>query len=128
MGELASRIFWVGIGGALGSVLRYGLAGLSQRFFVSFPFGTLVVNVTGCLAIGFVSERFVAWNADPVLRAAVVVGVLGGFTTFSTFSLDTLDLASERQYGLAGLNVLASVATCLVAVWFGQRVAHWWAA
>lgn len=120
------RIVAVGLGGAIGSMLRYALAGLVQRSVVSFPLGTLSVNVIGCLAIGFLSERMTDAAIDPVYRVGLLVGVLGGFTTFSTFSLETLKLAEERQYTLAALNVAASVASCLVAAWMGQRLAKWW--
>ncbi len=63
---------------------------------------------------------------DPRVRTAILVGLLGGFTTFSTFSLDTLKLAESRAYGLAMLNIIGSVVTCVAAAWFGQRVAKWW--
>ena len=126
MSEWATRLIWVGAGGALGSMLRYALSGAVQRSILAFPLGTLVVNVTGCLAIGFLSERFGDANLDPVWRTAVLIGVLGGYTTFSSFSLETLKLAESRQYDLALLNVLASVVSCLVAVWTGQRLAKWW--
>ena len=126
MSEWASRVLWIGVGGAVGSVLRYALAGAVQRSVIAFPIGTLVVNVTGCLAIGFLGERFAQSNVDPVFRTAILIGVLGGFTTFSTFSLDTLKLAESRQYDLALLNILGSVMSCLVAVWAGQQAARWW--
>lgn len=120
------RVAAVGMGGAIGSMLRYVLAGLVQRSIISFPLGTLSVNVLGCLAIGFLSERMTEAAIDPVYRVGVLVGVIGGFTTFSTFSLETLKLAEERQYTLAALNVAASVASCLAAAWAGQRLAKWW--
>ena len=125
MGEAISRVLWVGVGGAAGSMLRYTLAGWVQRTIVLFPIGTLVVNVAGCLAIGFLSERLTVSTLDPVYRTAILVGLLGGFTTFSTFSLDTLKLAEDRQIGLAVVNILASVTTCLLAAWAGQRIARW---
>jgi CrcB protein len=126
MSEWSSRIIRIGAGGAIGSVLRYLLAGAVQRSVLNFPIGTLVVNVTGCLAIGFLSERFDESNVDPVIRAAVLLGVLGGYTTFSSFSLETLKLADARQYDLAMLNVITSVVSCLLGVWAGQRLAKWW--
>ncbi|MDO8630852.1 MAG: fluoride efflux transporter CrcB [Phycisphaerales bacterium] len=126
MDEGVLRFVAVGMGGAIGSMLRYVLAGLVQRSVVSFPLGTLSVNVLGCLAIGFLSERMMGAAVDPIYRIGMLVGVLGGFTTFSTFSLETLNLAEERQYTLAALNVAASVASCLVAAWMGQRLAKWW--
>ena len=120
------RVLAVGIGGAVGSVLRYVLAGLVQRSVVSFPLGTICVNVLGCLAIGFLGERMTGAAVDPVYRVGVLIGVLGGFTTFSTFAFESLKLAEEREYGLAALNIAASVASCLAAAWVGQRLAKWW--
>lgn len=126
MDEGVLRVVAVGMGGAIGSILRYVLAGLVQRSIVSFPLGTMSVNVLGCLAIGFLSERMMGATVNPVYRIGMLIGVLGGFTTFSTFSLETLKLAEERQYSLAALNVVASVASCLAAAWAGQRLAKWW--
>ena len=121
------RVLLVTGGGAVGSALRYCLTGLVQRNITSFPLGTLAVNVVGCLAIGFLSERFAA-AGDPDLRLAVLVGVLGGFTTFSAFSLETLHMIQARQMGLALLNIGGSVALCLFSVWAGQQAARWMAA
>lgn len=126
MSEWATRLVWVGAGGAIGSMLRYLLSGAVQRSILAFPLGTLVVNVSGCLAIGFLSERFAESSIDPVWRTAILIGVLGGYTTFSSFSLETLRLAEARQYELALLNALGSVMSCLAAVWAGQRLAKWW--
>ena len=126
MDEGVLRVVAVGLGGAIGSMLRYVLAGLVQRSIVSFPLGTMSVNVLGCLAIGFFSERMMGAAVDPFYRIGMLIGVLGGFTTFSTFSLETLKLAEERQYTMAALNVAASVASCLAAAWMGQRLAKWW--
>lgn len=125
MSGALTRMVWVGVGGAVGSMLRYGLAGIAQRGAVVFPIGTLLVNVIGCLAIGFLSERLTDAVVDPQYRTAILVGVLGGFTTFSTFSLDTMNLVRDREYILASLNVITSVLTCLAAVWCGQRLAKW---
>ncbi len=119
------RVFVVGVGGAAGSILRYVLAGFVQRTVVAFPLGTLVVNVTGCLAIGFLSERLTETSVDPIYRTGILIGLLGGFTTFSSFSLETLKLAEDRQFGLALVNVAASVGTCLVAAWAGAKFARW---
>jgi CrcB protein len=127
MSEFASRVIWIGIGGALGSVLRYVLAGIAQRSIVSFPIGTLLVNVLGCLAIGVLGGAF----AGPVLireeyRIALLVGLLGGFTTFSTFGFETVSLLSDGQAGRAVLNVVLSNGLGLVAVWLGYRLAQRW--
>ena len=114
---------WVAIGGALGSVARYGCTGLVARFAgIAFPWGTLLVNVLGSLVIGVLAALASA-NVKPFvagdLRAFLMVGVLGGFTTFSSFSADTLNLARSGAWAAAGANVLASMVLCLVAVTIG---------
>ena len=113
---------WVALGGALGSVARYSCSGLAVRWLgPQFPWGTLLVNATGSLAIGVLAA--LATGGRPVVsddaRAFLMVGVLGGFTTFSSFSLETLNLARGGQLGAAGANVALSLLVCLVAVWVG---------
>jgi CrcB protein len=117
---------WVAIGGALGSVARYGFTGLVARVAgVTFPWGTLLVNVLGSLVIGVLGALASA-DGKPLVagdaRAFLMVGVLGGFTTFSSFSIDTLSLARSGAWGAAGANVLGSVVLCLVAVAIGYYV------
>jgi fluoride exporter len=118
---------WVALGGALGSVARYGCTGLASRWIgATFPWGTLIVNVVGSLLIGFVATLFAPDGrvlVPPDARAFVTVGVLGGFTTFSAFSLETLNLARGGEWLWAGANVLASVVLCLAAVWLGHSFA-----
>ena len=116
----------VAAGGACGALLRLwvaqGVYGLLGR---GFPFGTLVVNVTGSLAMGVVYIVFFErHDIAPEWRAALVVGVLGAFTTFSTFSLDTLLLVQQGEHAKAGMNVLLSVALCLAGCWLGMVVAR----
>ena len=112
------------MGGAFGAVLRYG-ASLSVYSLLGrgFPYGTLFVNVSGSLLMGLLSvimlERF---NIDPEWRAAVLVGVLGSFTTFSTFSIETLNLLEQGDVMRATANIVLSVLVCLVAVWFGVLI------
>lgn len=119
----------IALGGALGSVGRYACAEwVARQAGAGFPWGTLCVNVIGSLVIGFF-----ATYTGPEGRAAVgaegrlffMTGVLGGFTTFSTFSLQTLALARDGEWLRAGGNVAASVALCLVAVWLGYLLATW---
>ena len=116
-----SQILAIAVGGAVGSVLRFlmsnGVYGLLGR---GFPYGTLAVNVLGSLLMGFLYilllERTVA---GPELRGLLLVGLLGAFTTFSTFSLETLNLLEQAAYLRAAVNVAASVVACLAAAWLG---------
>lgn len=116
-----NHMLLVAIGGALGSVCRYlvGLWALRQ-FGPNFPWGTLTVNVAGSFAIGLLAELIVRrYDASPEMRFLLITGVLGGFTTFSAFSLDVITLF-ERGAALAGATyVLASVAISLGAVFAG---------
>ena len=112
--------FWVAIGGALGAVGRYGLAGLVQRAVrSSFPWGTGVVNVLGCLAIGFLMVWLRATEASAGGRGFLIVGVLGGFTTFSAFGWETVALLQEGAWERALLYALGSVALAALAVMVG---------
>lgn len=107
-------------GGALGSVLRYLIGRLVQgAAHTGFPSGTLVVNVAGCLAVGALSRHFLNNEIHPVLRAALIVGFCGGFTTFSTFSLETIGLLSGGAAGKAMVYVAASLILCLAATAMG---------
>jgi fluoride exporter len=120
--------YWlVAGGGAVGSVARYWLSGVvGRRFGETFPYGTLLVNVSGCLVIGF----FAAYTGTegrvlmrPEWRLAFMTGVCGGYTTFSSFSLQTFSLATDGDWLRAGANVMLSVALCLGAVWLGHLCA-----
>lgn len=106
--------------------MRFSLAEGIQRVVgvERLPIGTIAVNVLGCVAIGFLSVRMDAWAATPVQRLGLTVGVLGGFTTFSSFSLNTIQLLYERHVYLAAVNVVASVALCLIGCWLGFRIAQ----
>ena len=114
---------WVAIGGALGSVSRYWLSGLvAERWGETFPWGTLVINITGSAAIGFLAALTVPegrWPASPAFRQFFLIGVCGGYTTFSSFSLQTLNLVRDREWLYAGGNIVLSVILCMVAVWLG---------
>lgn len=118
---------WVALGGALGSVGRYWLNGFVSERFAVFPAGTLVVNILGSLVIGFVAaltlpEGRMSSESRAFVAQFVMIGVCGGFTTFSSFSLQTLHLLREREWLYAGGNVLLSVALCLVATWVGYII------
>jgi len=118
----------IAVGGALGALLRYGLSGVVQERSDSlFPVGTLAVNVTGCFAIGLLAALF----AGPYLireevRAFAFVGVLGAFTTFSTYGLETVGLATEGALWQAGANVAASNVLGVLGVWLGYRLMRAW--
>lgn len=120
------KLVLVAAGGALGSVLRYLLSWWIQGSAV-FPWGILVVNVSGCLAIGILATVFAGpgLNRDEY-RAAVLIGVLGGYTTFSSFGWDTFRLATGGQLGLAVTYVLLTNILGLGAVWVGNRLAVTW--
>ena len=119
--------FWVGLGGALGSVARFWASGFVARHFgETFPLGTLVVNVTGSFIIGFFSTLTGPdgrWLVAPQGRTFFMIGVCGGYTTFSSFSLQTLDLARDGEWLYAGANAALSLVLCMVAVWFGHVLA-----
>jgi CrcB protein len=121
------RDFWntlcIGAGGAIGTMLRYGVSGLvAASFGERFPTGTLVINVTGSIVIGLFAALCGPegrWMVRPLGRQFFMIGICGGYTTFSSFSLQTLNLAREGQWGYAALNVGLSVLLCLGGVWLG---------
>lgn len=112
---------WVAIGGALGSVLRYGAGGAVQRWNGSdWPLGTLAVNIVGSFIIGWLAHLILERGImAPQARLFVMVGVLGGFTTFSTFSFETLRLLQQGGWAPAAANIVFSVAGGLIAAWSG---------
>ena len=119
--------FWVAIGSALGGVARFGCSGVAARMFgETFPWGTLIVNVAGSFIIGFVAaltgpDGRVFIGSVP--RQFIMAGFCGGFTTFSSFSLQTLNLVNDGEWLRAGGNICGSVALCLIAVWAGYVLA-----
>ena len=119
---------WVAIGGALGSVGRYWLSGfVAARFGETFPWGTLVINVTGSFVIGiFAALAIPEGRMDSQSRLFatqfLMIGVCGGYTTFSSFSWQTLRLLQDREWLYAGGNVILSVTLCIIAVWLGYAL------
>lgn len=118
---------WVAFGGALGTVGRYVLSGLVARLIgETFPWGTLIVNVSGSFIIGFFATltgpdgRYFLGSTG---RQFVMTGICGGYTTFSSFSLQTQNLIDDGQWLSAGANVGLSVGLCLIAVWAGCALA-----
>ncbi len=118
---------WVALGGALGTTARYWLSGVVARSFgETFPWGTLIINVTGSFVIGFFGaltgpdgRLFVGSTA----RQFVMIGMCGGYTTFSSFSLQTLNLMNDGEWFRAGANIGMSVVLCMIAVWAGVILA-----
>jgi CrcB protein len=116
------QVFLVGLGGFVGSSLRFVVSGLVYRLvpFGTFPYGTLVVNVVGCLAIGFLGGLAELRQAvDLPRRLFLLIGVLGGFTTFSTFAFETFTLAQDSQVVRALANVALQVVLGFAAAWIG---------
>jgi CrcB protein len=119
--------FWIAIGSAIGGVARYWCSGVAARLIgETFPWGTLIVNVAGSFIIGFFATLtgpdgrvFVGTTA----RQFVMVGLCGGYTTFSSFSLQTLNLMSDGEWLQASFNIGGSVVLCLLAVWLGHIAA-----
>lgn len=109
----------------MGSVARFAASGLvARQFGETFPWGTLVINVTGSFFIGLFATLTGTegrWLVAPTARQFVMIGICGGYTTFSSFSLQTLALAQDGEWLKAGANVVGSVILCLAAVWLG----HW---
>ena len=116
------------LGSGVGGVCRYALSGWVQRLGNgSFPLGTLAVNVIGCVLIGFLTGGFSGrLLMREEYRIALVVGILGGFTTFSAFGMETFALLNDGQFARATMNVAASVGAGLAAVWIGYRLAEHW--
>ncbi len=118
------RIFLIGIAGLAGTLARYWLSGWADaRWGMTFPIGTLIVNLSGCLAMGFLfqatAERFLV---DPIIRTAILVGFLGGFTTFSSFGIQTFTLLRDGEVFLATLNVVVSNVVGIAFVWAGYAI------
>jgi CrcB protein len=120
---------WVFLGAGIGGVARFALSGLvATHFGDSFPWGTLVINVTGSFAIGFFATLTAPGGrvfAGATARQFVMTGILGGYTTYSSFSLQTLSLARAGQWLHAGANASGMFLFCFVAVWLGSMCALW---
>lgn len=121
------RLFWICVGGAFGSGARYLLSGwVLDQLGPAFPSGTLAVNLIGSFLLG--ALMFLGVEAallPPTLRLALTTGVMGGFTTYSTFSYETMRYLQDGAWGLALLNVAVTVVGCLVACLLGWGLAQW---
>jgi len=118
---------WVAIGSAIGGVLRYAIARAMEPVSGGFPWGTFVVNVLGCVVIGFFGTLTLASGRYAVAeswRIFVMVGICGGFTTFSSFSLQTFERMRSGAWAVAGAYVVGSVVACVVGVWAGHVLAQ----
>jgi CrcB protein len=123
---LIQRLLFIGLAGLAGTLCRYGLSGLvARRFGETFPAGTLFVNIVGCFLAGFLfyplSERLLV---NELVRTTLLIGFLGGFTTFSSFGLQTFNLVKDGEILFAFANVLASNVIGLVSVWVGYSLAR----
>ena len=118
----------IGVGGGIGAVLRYLVSVAALRLIgPGFPWGTLAVNVAGSLAMGVLVSLFAQrWPASGEMRAFLTTGILGGFTTFSAFSLDAVALAERDAWLAAAAYVAGSVAVSILALAAGQRLVHAW--
>ena len=120
------RVLWISLGGAVGTAARYLLSGwLLRALGPAFPYGTLAVNLIGSFCVGLIMQVGVATPLlSPTVRLALTTGVMGGFTTYSTFNYETLQYLQEGAWGLAGLNVFATLVTCLIAGALGVAAAR----
>jgi CrcB protein len=125
--ELVWSYFWIAIGSAIGGMMRFLCSGLiAERIGEIFPWGTLAINVSGSWVIGFfftLTGPDGRWLVSTTARQFVMVGFCGGFTTFSSFSLQTLNLARDGDWLRASANIVLSVVLCLLAVWLGHIAA-----
>ena len=115
---------WIFVGGGLGSLARWGASGfIANKVGETFPWGTLCINVSGSFIIGLFATATGPegrWMAPAMFRQFFMLGICGGFTTFSAFSLQTLNLAEDGQWFQAGGNVVLSLLLCLLGVWLGH--------
>lgn len=113
-------LLYIAIGGAAGALLRYSVSGVTYKYFDgSLPWGTLAVNLIGCFAIGFLWQIFEVVGSSPQSRAFIFIGILGSFTTFSTFGLESFNLLRDGQVGYALFNIILSNALGLGLVFAG---------
>jgi fluoride exporter len=124
--RMMSRLLLIGLAGFVGTLSRYWLSGVvARRYGETFPLGTLVVNLSGCFVVGLLyyllQERFVV---NPTARTIVLIGFLGGFTTFSSLGLQTFTLLQDGEFALAILNLTVSNFVGLFLVWIGYTLAR----
>jgi fluoride exporter len=119
--------FWIAVGSAIGGVARYWCSGVFARLIgETFPWGTLIVNVSGSFIIGFVATLTAPdgrYFIGSTARLGIMAGFCGGYTTFSSFSIQTLNLMNDGEWLYAGANITLSVVACIAAVWLGHILA-----
>ena len=114
------RFFWIRLAGAAGTGTRYLIAlWAAQRFGSSFPYGTLIVNVTGCFLIAVIMQVAIATSWSPTLRSALTIGYIGGLTTYSSFNYETTRLLQDGAPVVAALNAIVTLVGCVTAGWLG---------
>jgi CrcB protein len=123
---MVQQLTAVAIGGAAGAVMRWLMAGAVQRWTgTAFPWGTFAVNALGSFLLGFLFVWLIERStASELVRLALTVGMLGAFTTFSTYSLESIRLMQEGALGMAAANVMGQVVVCLVLTWLGIQLAR----
>jgi CrcB protein len=121
--QTLTTYLWVALGGALGSVGRHWFSTFAvARWGAAFPWGTLLINISGSLIIGVIAGCNHGWLSGENARKFLMIGICGGFTTFSAFSLQTLELAQKGEWLRAVIYILASVALCILGVWGGFQI------
>ncbi|MVB11793.1 putative fluoride ion transporter CrcB [Caprobacter fermentans] len=121
----ASRFLIVGMGGFFGAALRYLISCMAVKLWGEFPLGTLIVNLAGGFLMGFIMEAAAgSWSLPDEMKIFLTTGMMGGLTTFSTFSYETVSLFSNDSYWLGGLNVGLNLSLALLACWAGKSVAQ----
>jgi CrcB protein len=114
------RLFWICLAGAAGTGTRYLIAlWAAQRFGSSFPYGTLIVNVTGCFLIAIIMQAAIATSWSPTLRSALTIGYIGGLTTYSSFNFETTRLLQDGAPDVAAVNAIVTLFGCFAAGWLG---------
>ena len=114
------RLFWICLAGAAGTGTRYLIAlWAAQRFGSSFPYGTLIVNVTGCFLIALVMQAAIDTSWSPTLRSALTIGYIGGLTTYSSFNFETTRLLQDGAPDVAAMNAIVTLVGCFAAGWLG---------
>ena len=120
------RFLFIGLGGAIGALLRYGVSGLTHRFINGgFPWGTLMVNLIGSLMIGFLWGMFESVIVSQNIKLFCLIGLLGSFTTFSTFSLENFNLLRDGEYSLFAINIVGSFMLGILLVFVGYVVSRY---